>query len=152
MKKVLIIVGAIILAGGIAVGSFYCGMAYQQNQATQARNEFMRSRGLDPNAQNSPAGGPGQAPGQGVGGFGGGATGQIESIDGDTITLTTAGNTTNVALIDTTKVIKSVEGSMTDLQVGMQVLVSGQRDTKGNITATQIMVMTGNTTTPGVTP
>ncbi len=40
MKKVLIIIGAILLAALIAGSSFYGGITFQTNQADQARAEI----------------------------------------------------------------------------------------------------------------
>ena len=45
MKKVWIILGAVVLAVIIAAGSFYGGMAYQRNQVSQIQASFFASRG-----------------------------------------------------------------------------------------------------------
>jgi hypothetical protein len=145
MKKAIIIVGAIILAVAIAAGSFYGGMAYQRNQANALRNDFMSARGINgngdfpggPGGGNDPAaGGPNAAPGSS-----GGPTGQIKSIDGNILTLSMAQNETKVTLSDATVVQKTDTGAASDLQPGQRVMVTGQRDADGNITAVQVLIL-----------
>lgn len=80
MKKILIIVGAILLIGGVAAGSFWGGMTYQSNQVKQARANFENSRG-------------------------------------------------------------PLNAGQMDLQPGMQVTVTGQRDSNGDITASRVMIL-----------
>ena len=141
MKKIFIIVGAVILAAAIAAGSFYGGMAYNRNQQNQVRTAFLRSRGINPNDQGAFFNG--QAPsGQNTNGgargfFGGGMVGQIKSIEGNTLTISTAQNVITVTVPDGTPIEKTVAGALADLQVGERISVAGQRDTNGNITTVQ---------------
>ncbi len=146
MKKILIIIGAIVLAIAIAGGSFYGGMAYTRNQEAAVRAAFFASRGI-------PVTGQGANGGQRQGGFGlgGGTTGQVKSIDGNTLMLSTAENVTTVNLTSTTRIEKYAPGATSDLQSGERVLVSGQRDSSGNITATQILILPSNPTNPSPT-
>ena len=136
MKKILIIVGAVVLAVALAAGSFYGGMAYQRNQADQVRANFLRSRGFDPNAAGNNANGQARR-----GFFGGGLTGQVKSVDGNSLTVSTAQNVATVNLSSTTQIEKADPGALTDLQPGEQVLVTGQLDASGNITATQVLIL-----------
>lgn len=153
MKKitiVIIIVGVIIVAAGSAVGGFFGGRAYQRNQANTVRNDFLRSRGVqgfDPNAAPNLNDIPAR-------GFGGGATGQVKSIDSNTLTITTARNETKVTLSDTTRIEKSTTGTLADLTAGQQVMVTGQRDSNGNITAVQVLILAtpGSQSPAGTTP
>ncbi len=142
MKRIIMIVGAVVLAVALAAGSFYGGMAYQRTQANQVRDSFLRSRGLN-GAGGFPGGGDAGngAGGGGRGFFGGGATGRVKSVDGNTLTISTAQNETKVTLSDSTRIEKPVQGALSDLQPGMQVMVTGQRDTNGNITAVQVLIL-----------
>ncbi len=152
MNKVVIVVIAVVLAVAIAAGSFYGGMAYQQNQASATRNAFLRSRGINPNGTGGFQGGNGQN-GAGRGFFGGGATGQVKSLNGNTLTISTAQNVTTVNLNNNTVVEKTAQGSTSDLQTGERVLVTGQRDSNGNITASQILILPATTqANAGATP
>jgi len=158
MKKitiVIIIVGAIIVAAGSAVGGFFGGRAYQRNQANTVRNNFLRERGVagfDPNAAPNAVPNAANNPGRGFGG--GGASGQVKSIDGNTLTLTTGQNETTVTLSDTTSIVKSTPGTTSDLAAGQQVMVTGQRNPDGNVTATQVLILnTSDSQAPaGTTP
>jgi hypothetical protein len=145
MKKALIIGGAILLAALLSAGSFYGGMVYQRNQANQVRANFFRSRGIDPNAQNNGGG-------QRQGFFGGGATGQVKSLQGNVLTLSTAQNTTTVNLTDTTRIEKAAPAATTDLQPGERVTVTGQRDSNGNITASQVLILDSNPPSANTAP
>jgi len=139
MKKIIIIVGAILIAVLIAAGSFYGGMAYQRNQANTTRERFFRERGLEGDIPSQGMPGPGGPNGRFF--FGGGATGEVKSLDGNTLTLSTPQNEEKVTLSDTTSIAKTVEGTLADLQPGQQVMIIGQRDDNGNITATQILIL-----------
>jgi len=163
MKKILIVVGAILLAGVIAAGSFYAGMAYKTNQVSQAQANFLSQRG-QPNSGQIPVGGQtfpgGSAPSGQNPGFpgGGGTVGQVKTIDGNVMTISTAQNITTVNLTDTTQVEKTVTGEISDLQPGMQVMVSGQKDSNGNITANRVSIVnigpagTNNPSATGTAP
>ena len=145
MKKILMIVGVIIVAALIAGGSFWGGMAYQSNQASQIRTNFTNARGqanlgqLPGTETGLPAGGA--ANGQFPGGFGGGTIGTVKSIDGNVLTISTAQDVTTVNLSDSTQIEKSDTGSTADLQPGTRVTVSGQTDSSGSITANRITIL-----------
>jgi hypothetical protein len=153
MKKILIIVGAILLAAAIAAGSFYGGMAYQTNRVNQVRTNFFNSRGLGDNGQ-LPGNGSGLPNGsQNQGFFGGGGTvGQVKTVEGNVMTVSTARNVTTVNLSGSTQIEKPATGSVTDLKPGVQVMITGQRDSNGEITASQITIMNNNPFEPAGTP
>jgi Domain of unknown function (DUF5666) len=143
MKTILIIIGSILLAGATAAGGFYAGMTYQTNQANQIRANFMNARGMTDQGQNnfSPPSGTGQFQ-RGSGGFpGGGTAGQVKTVDGYVLTLSTAQNVTTVNLSDSTQIEKTVTGAISDLQPGMRVMVIGEKDSNGNITANRISIL-----------
>jgi len=155
MKKGLIITGIILLIAVVAAGSFWGGMTYQTNRANQARLNFENARGQANGGQalgdgaGFPGGGMlgGQAPG---GGFGGsGTVGQVKTMEGDMMTVSTAQDVTTVNLSSATQIEKTVAGTTDDLQPGTQVMIIGQKDTNGNIAATQITIMNGDL--PGMT-
>ena len=125
MKKGLLVLAAIIVAIGLAAGSFYGGMAYQRTQTANTRAAFFASRAGSPNG-TYPAGAQGQGQGQNArrGFFGGGATGQIKSIEGNVLTLSTAQNVTTVNLSDSTQIEKTGPGTISDLTPGL----TGARD------------------------
>ena len=69
------------------------------------------------------SGGAGGAGGGGVRGGGGGLQGTIQSIDGNTLTLSTRAGTVKVTLTDKTQYTKADPGQQSDLAQGLQVLV-----------------------------
>lgn len=158
MKKILIIVGAILLAALIAGGSFYAGMAYQTNQADQVRNQFMQARGLTEDDLPQPGQFPGgsmpqggQPPSGGEMGFPGrGTTGVVKTIDGNVITISTAQDVTTVTLSEDTQIEKYAVATITDLQPGVRVMVTGQQDEDGNITASQIQIVNNDPSDPNL--
>jgi Domain of unknown function (DUF5666) len=147
----LIIIGAIVLAIVVAGASFYGGMAYQRNQEAQIRANFSASRGFGNNGQGQNGNGTGGGQRQGFFGFGGGTVGQVKSFDGNVLTLSTPQNVTTVNVTSTTRVEKFGPGSTSDIQTGERVTVSGQRDSNGNITAEQIMILPTNPANPNPT-
>jgi len=132
MNKTLIIIGGIVLAIALLAGSFYGGVAYQRSVQARNRAAFLTQRGFG--ASGAPQ------PGGARGAFGGGATGSIKSINGNTLEISTAQNVTTVNLDDSTRIEKSAPASVSDLQVGDRVTVTGQRDANGVITASQILI------------
>ncbi len=95
MKKGIWMVGSIVIALVLMGASFYGGTLYQKNQQTSAQARFLASRGLSGNFSGGAAGTPGATTGRG---FGGGTQGQVKSINGNTISLSTAQNVTTVTL------------------------------------------------------
>ena len=166
MKKIIIIVGALLLAGLIAAGSFWAGMAYQTNKAEQARVNFFNSRGQLGEGQfpqggelpfegGLPGGGQflpeGQMPGGGI--FGrGGTIGEVKAIDGKVMTLSTAEDVTTVLLSEETQIEKTVTGTLSDLQPGLQLLVSGTRDEDGNLNASRVQILNEDAAFPRDNP
>jgi hypothetical protein len=143
MKKVLIITGAIFLTVGIAAASFWGGMAYQTNRAEQTQARFMQARGFTDPGQFPPD--ADQFPNGGLGFIrGGGTTGLVKTIEGNVLTISTAQDVTTVNLSAATKIEKSVSGAIGDLQSGMRVMITGQRDNDGNITASLITILSDN--------
>lgn len=122
-KKNQIITSAIVLLV-IALGAFYGGMLFGQNQ----------KRGLGF-----------QGPGQNISIRGNrqGSTNMGEIISKDdksvTIKLTTGGSKI-VFFSATTEVGKFVSGTSTDLEVGKTIMVQGQANQDGSITAQSIQL------------
>ncbi len=88
-------------------------------------------------------GGGGGRPGGG--GFGGGgtplATGTIESIDGNELTVSGRGGSTTITLPDDFEISKTVEGSLDDLTPGTLVLVTGERDDADVVTSASVQIL-----------
>jgi len=155
-KKILIITGVFLLVILVGVGGFWGGMTYQANQNSQVQANFFEQRGGFQSNGQFP--GDGQIPPgmqfQGVGPGNtdqiqgnfrvGGTMGQVKSIEGDVLTISTAQDVTTVNLLDNTTILKSIEGSTSDLKPGVRVMVTGERDDEENITANQITIINDN--------
>jgi hypothetical protein len=143
MNKTFIIIGGIVLVIALLAGSFYGGVAYQSSVQTRNQAAFFTQRGFGVNGTPEPGFGLGGTPqpGGARGGFGGGATGSVKSINGNTLQISTAQDVTTVNLDDSTRIEKSAPATTSDLQVGLRVTVTGQRDANGVITASQILII-----------
>lgn len=149
MKKIIIVVGGILLAVIIGATGFWGGTTYQRTQAEQIRQEFFRSRGMNPEQvpNNLPFNLPGDPNasrnfGQGAfGGVGGNRImGQIENITGNVLTIKTSQKTVTVNLKEDTQLEKTIPASTSDLQPGFQVVITGQRDSEEKFIASQILI------------
>lgn len=68
------------------------------------------------------------------------AEGTIETVADGQITLKTASSQTQVRLQDGAKVAQMVNGSSADLKPGLRVIIIGQRQADGTLTASRILV------------
>lgn len=148
MKKILILLGSLLVLGLVIAGSFWAGMQYEANQSEQVRAAFINARGPAGDGQM-----PGERPGfpgsgdfsgQNAGAFGGGTTGVVKTIDGYILTLSTAQDVTTVTLTGDTRIEQTVSVASSELQPGMRVIVSGELDDAGAIIASQIRVITSD--------
>lgn len=101
------------------------------------RPEGADHQGFDGGFQGGPgeeADGGGRQGGRGVGGA-------IESIEGNTLTVTTPRGPVTVTTGAETTVRKTVEGSLEDLKQGAQIRVTGERDEEGVVKATAITLI-----------
>jgi hypothetical protein len=120
LRERIVWIVALLLVAGIA---FYGGQAMgvragEQNRA-QAAQQFFGQRG---------GGQGGQSGGQGGGfrGNGGGAAGMVSDVSGNTITITTRnGQTVKVQLAADGTVRKQVDGQLSDIKQGDQIVAFG---------------------------
>lgn len=134
--------GFIIAVVLVGAGSFYGGMQYAKSQASGARNLALSQR------QNFGANGAGgmqrNVSGQSRGGnraAGGFLNGEIISKDDIGITVKSAdGGSKIVFLSGTTQIMKSVNGSALDLEIGKNIMVTGSANSDGSLTAQTIQL------------
>ena len=133
----LVGVAMIALLGGILIG--------QHTGGPERAADFTRSGSQAQNGQG-PRGEGGQQdrPGQlgkvtRPGALGGLTVGTIQSIDGDTIIVKLLdGSTVTVKTTTSTKVAKTAESSVSDLKAGETLMVRGEKDASGSVSATSI--------------
>jgi hypothetical protein len=136
MKKILPIIIAVVVAGGLG---FYGGTSYNQGAD--------KSIGTPNGSQNFQAGNLSgtmrRNGGMQNGGFVGG---EIIAKDDKSITVKTQnGGSKIVFFSDSTPVMKSAPGTPADLAAGEEVIVTGSTNSDGSITAQSVQVRT----TPG---
>ncbi len=140
--KVLYIVGAVVLLVLAGAGGFYGGVTYAQSQAQNSTADFFRQRGggtADQGANGGNGfnrqGGQGnfQQFGQLV------ARGQIKSVDGSTVQISTAQSVVTVKVDSQTTISKTDAGSLADLKPGDRVTVFS-RDTGSSPTASFVQI------------
>ncbi len=155
MKKALVIISAILLLGLVGAACFWGGMKYQEKQADQVVSNFERERGPMPEGQ---APGDGEFPqggnfqnlqGQVFMGRGGGVNGQVKTVDGNIMTISTAEDVTTVNLSEDTRIQQTLSVPVSELQPGMRVMVIGEKDDHGNVNAVQIMILDDDMSVPG---
>jgi hypothetical protein len=133
MKKnnlILVIVIAVVV-GGLA---FWGGIQYQKRQIGNLRSD-------------QPANIRGQLkemPERSGTQLGRAVNGEIISVEDETITIKTQEDDTRIVIFsDSTRINKTNEGSIADLQIGEQVMVVGAEDTSGVVTAQNISIGEG---------
>ncbi len=155
-RSILIIVGTVALAGGIAASSFFGGAAWQRGQDTTTISANTAYGQNSTNGNSGPGAGsgngrpgPGGAGRQGFrpGGMPGGTAGTIQSISGNTITVKLDNGTVEtVTMTADTIIAKSQTAASADLAAGQTVQVAGlpadngASDGSGGITARQITI------------
>lgn len=117
-----VIIGTLVLMGG----SFYEGMRYATNTAS---------------TQSPRAGGFSGTRGAGRTGNGGFITGEVLSKDAQGITVKMRDGGSSIVFIGKTATVsKSATGSVDDIAVGTQVMVTGSKNTDGSINAQSVQI------------
>lgn len=122
----------VILVVCIGIGGFFAGMKYQQNrQPSRADFQAMRSikQGM-PGIQQGQ-----QREGSRI------VRGEIIDQDEESVTVKLSDGSSKIILIsENTKINKTTEGSVDDLEAGKQVVVFGQENSDKSISATTIQL------------
>ena len=142
MKKLLPISIVIVSIIAIGVGAFYGGMKYDQGKSQTAFRNLgnltpeERQQRLQQMGANAGAGfRSGNSANSGI------STGEIISIDDKSVTVKLRdGGSKIVFFSDSTKITKSAEGSLGDLEVGKTIVVGGKQNSDGSLTAETIQL------------
>ncbi|MDQ5952558.1 MAG: hypothetical protein QG626_687, partial [Patescibacteria group bacterium] len=132
MKNILLsVIATAVIVGG---GAFYGGMEYAKSQ-TPTMGDFAPNFGDIDSSQlpNMPGGGGFNRGGAASGGF---ASGEILSIDDESITVKLPdGGSKLIFFSDASEITKSTEGSTEDLGAGKNITVMGTSNDDGSVTA-----------------
>jgi formylmethanofuran:tetrahydromethanopterin formyltransferase len=124
MKNNILIIAILLIIVG--AGSFFAGMKYQQSKLL-SRGGFRQSI---PGTQR-PTGTEA-------------VRGEIISQDEKSITVKLQDNSSKIVLIsENTAINKATEGSADDLKTGEQVMIFGQKNSDGSVSATNIQLGSG---------
>jgi hypothetical protein len=152
MKRVMLVLIAVLVLAGVGGGAFVAGAKVGENRVIQDPTRFLQQQargqsGQFPGLLQTPQ--PGQTGAQGLGG---GITGTIEEVQGNTLVVNTGTETIRVQTTDTTLTQKYMPVNVGDLKVGEQVVVSGSRNDDGSYTARSIRSMQGMQFQPSEQP
>lgn len=132
MKNIYIIFALVLVL--IAGGAFFIGVKYQESKQPTLSNfrQFNNSRGMTGNVQNqSQNNRMGYKP----------VSGEIISFDDKSITVKLSDNSSKIILLsDKTIINKASVATKTDLKKGEKVLVMGQANSDGSVTAQNIQL------------
>ena len=152
MRTLLYSLIALVLLGIGGAGGYFYGVTVGETRAADIRARFIQDRGITDQAVAGGAGATG-ATGQGAngaqggaggfaqfGGGGGGTFGSVKSVEGNVIEVSTAQAVIKVTVPDGARIQETVQQQVTlnDLKPGMNVVVQGDRDAQGNVTARTI--------------
>jgi hypothetical protein len=130
IKRILVTAAiGIVVAGAAGFGGYSIGLKTGQTQTANTRAAFLASRG-----QNGAAG---QTGGANNANF---AMGQVKTIDGNTVQLSTANEVLTVKLTDKTTIQKTGTGTVADIKTGERITVQGARGTDGAMTADRVQI------------
>lgn len=143
MKDKKIIVSVVIVCVVVLVVGFVSGVAYEKNKlsksgASSFTSRFVGQGNFNPNGRTGTSGNVRTG---GNGFLGGAVLGQVISQDSKSLTVKLRDGGSRIVLISpSTKVEKTVDGVMTDVSVGKQVMITGQVNSDGSVSATSIQI------------
>ncbi len=137
---IILIVVAVVFAGG----GFFGGMKYQASKTPAVA------------VRTSTAGAAGAAGAfagrrSGTGANASFISGDVLSVNGNTITVKLASGGSQVAVLaPSTQYRKAVDGTSADVAVGSQVTITGTTNSDGSLTAQSVQIRTASSTSPGM--
>ena len=136
-----------VVSAAVAYGAYNYGHTVGLTQAQDTRARFLQDRGgaggAFPGGAAAGATGAGGTRGTGAGGMGNFAGGQIKTVNGVDLEISTATEVMKVKLTDATQIQKTTNGTPADLQPGETIVVQGDRGADGVITARSIQIGRG---------
>jgi len=133
VKKIIPIIIALVIVGG---GAFYGGMKYGQSKSPLSNLSRQNFQNLSPEQR--------QQLSQGRTGGGTGAnflSGEVITKDEQSLTLKMSDGSSKIVFFsDSTQISETTGGSIGDVEVGKQIMVSGDQNSDGSYTAKTIQL------------
>lgn len=154
LKWILLAVVVVVAAAG-ASGVYAYNMGKQEGMKAglTARNDFLAARTASGAAAQGAPGGtavpggaaaPGAAARTGQGAMAGNfTTGQVKSVNGNELEISTATAVTKVKLTDKTQIEKTVAGTAADIKAGERIVVQGAKAADGVVEASMVQLGAG---------
>jgi hypothetical protein len=145
----------VVVAGAVGYWQYGQGKQAGITEGLAARDRFFQDRLAGAAAVGgngaaagaaAQAGGARNAQGGAAGNF---AAGQVKSINGNDLEISTATEVTKVKLTDKTQIQKTVSGAPSDIKTGERVVVQGSKGADGAIEASSIQLGAGRFGGPG---
>jgi hypothetical protein len=129
MKKIILFIIVLIIVG---TSAFWGGMKYQQNKVFSQRPSFQN---LSPEQRQ-------QFISQRAGRMGANfLSGEVMSKDEKSLTLKLPNGSTKIVFFSgSTQISKATEGNIDDIEIGKQIVVSGEQNPDGSYTAKTIQL------------
>jgi len=129
MKKIIPILLVLIFAVG--AGAFWGGIKYGQNKISAQRASFQN---FSPEQRQQFA----QRAGRAGTNF---LSGEVIGKDDKSLTLKLPNGSTKIVFFSgSTQISKATEGSIGDIEIGKQIIVSGEQNSDGSLTAKTIQL------------
>lgn len=132
MTLLVAIIATLLITGG---GGFFAGMKFQESRVPSFAGRFAANGG--PNGGNAQFFQRDNANRNGINIV----RGEISSNDNGTLTVKLPDNSSKIVILsDSTQINKAETGSKDDLTQGIQVVITGQTNSDGSVTAQNIQV------------
>lgn len=148
--KWILLAAVVVVAAAGASGVYAYNMGKQEGMKAglTARNDFLAARAAGGAAAQGAAGGAAAAPGGaargGQGAMAGNFTaGQVKSVNGNELEISTATAVTKVKLTDKTQIEKTVSGTAADIKAGERIVVQGDKAADGSLEASVVQLGAG---------
>ncbi len=132
-KTISIFIGIVIIISG---GAFYGGMKYGESKGGTANLFRQNFQNLsDEQRQQISQGGTGVMGNRTSSGL----SGEVIAKDEQSLTLKAQDDSSKIVFFsDSTKILKTIEGSVDDIGIGKQIMISGTQNSDGSYTAQTI--------------
>jgi len=142
-KKSLLIISAVAILILVGAGSFFSGVAYGKSKVGSFNRAGAFGQGNMAGANNFQGGN--NSVGRTQKNSGGFLSGEITAKSDNSLTVKTANGSSKIILISNeSKISKAADASVSDLNSGTQILVTGTSNTDGTLTAKTIQINSGD--------